>query len=385
MNWINILHLYQPPTQEPEILKLAAEQSYQPLVNLLQTNPNYKLTLNICGCLADMLAKNGYGQILTSLTELATKGQVELTGSAAYHAFLPLLPKEEIVYQILTNEKINKKYFGDVYQPRGFFLTELAFSQEVAKIIEELNYKWIVLDEISHSGLKNKFNLEKVYRIKDINLDIIFRNRKISNTYVPKTIYDLMQKNTLPQTLITATDGELYGHHYQDNKNYLVDIIKSQKINFLTASEFIKSHPDKEQVQPIASSWESSVKELSNNCPYHLWQHNKNKIHKYLWRLANLAIAEILKHQDDKNFKWSRQHLNRGLASCTFWWASEQDLKDKFGPITWNPDIIELGANELIRSIRSLESLNKKIKIKAEFIYFKIKKLVWIKHWKKYA
>jgi hypothetical protein len=75
----------------------------------------------------------------------------------------------------------------------------------------------------------------------------------------------------------------------------------------------------------------------------------------------------------------------RGLASCTFWWASAKDFKHNFGPYAWNPDEIERGLEELIRSIRSLE--NEKLradKLKAEKIYLKIKAMIWKRHWQYY-
>ncbi|MFH1564740.1 MAG: hypothetical protein ABIC82_02730 [bacterium] len=384
MNWINILHFYQPPTQEPEVLSMVTKESYLFLANFLEKNSNFKITLNICGCLTEMLAKNGHGELLGVLKSLADKKQIEFTGTAAYHALLPLLSEDEIIYQIYENERINKKYFGDSYAPKGFFLPELAYSEKVVKIIKKLGYDWIVLDEISHSGIAG-LDLNKIYKIKDVDLNVIFRNRKISQTYVPKTIYNLSNSDNLPEIIITATDGELYGHRYKDNNNFLNKILENKKINFLTASEFINSKQEREITNPISSSWESTEKDLKLGCPFHLWSHKNNKIHRYLWKLANLTIEELYKNQSDKEFYWARYHLNRGIASCTFWWASGHDLREHFGPIAWNPDFVEKGANELIRSIRSISSLDKNTKIRAEKIYLKIKKMVWIKHWKKYA
>jgi predicted glycosyl hydrolase (DUF1957 family) len=393
MQWINILHFYQPPTQEPEILHQIAQQSYLFLANLLEKNPEFKITLNICGCLTEMLSKNSHSELLNIFKKLADNKQIEFTGSAAYHALLPLLPEEEIIYQIYENKKINKKYFGDSYEPKGFFLPELAYSEKVAKIIKKLGYEWIILDEISHSDekssnssdVKSNSNLDKIYQIKKIGLDVIFRNRKISQTYVPETVYNLANSDKPPNIIITANDSELYGHHHKDDNNFLNKIIESKKVDFLTASEFINLNKERVEINPINSSWESSQQDLKLNCPFHLWQHKGNKIHQHLWKLANLAIKELYKNQSDKEFYWARYHLNRGIASCTFWWASEHDLREQFGPVAWNPDFVEKGANELIRSIRSISSLNKRKKIKAEKIYLKIKKLVWIRHWKKYA
>ena len=103
-----------------------------------------------------------------------------------------------------------------------------------------------------------------------------------------------------------------------------------------------------------------------------------------MWELANLAYKTADKYKEDKDYHWARWHLTRGLASCTFWWASAKDFR-LFGPISWSPDEIERGANELIRSIRALDdTATRKTKIKAEKLYIKIKKMVWEKHWTYY-
>ena len=119
--------------------------------------------------------------------------------------------------------------------------------------------------------------------------------------------------------------------------------------------------------------------------PYALWQKNNNKIQKAIWSLANLAQELSQKHVKAENYHWSRWHLVRGLASCTFWWASGRDFSANFGPRAWSPDEIERGINELIRSIRSLhDHTTQKTKIKAEKMYLQVQRLIWEKHWRYY-
>ena len=103
-----------------------------------------------------------------------------------------------------------------------------------------------------------------------------------------------------------------------------------------------------------------------------------------LWELANTSYDLIEKHKNDQNYVWAYWHLVRGLASCTFWWASAKDFR-LFGPISWSPDEIERGSNELIRAIRALDSEDtRKDKIEAEKLYISIKHKVWNKHWSYY-
>jgi len=103
-----------------------------------------------------------------------------------------------------------------------------------------------------------------------------------------------------------------------------------------------------------------------------------------LWQLANLVYKTVEDYKKDDNYGWARWHFVRGLASCTFWWASAKDFR-LFGPISWSPDEIERGSNELIRAIRALDDVTtRRTKIKAERLYIKIKQMVWDRHWKYY-
>ena len=93
-----------------------------------------------------------------------------------------------------------------------------------------------------------------------------------------------------------------------------------------------------------------------------------------LWKLANQAYNLVEKRENEEDYWWARLHLERGMSSCTFWWVSAKDFR-LFLPPAWKPDEVEKGANELIRAIRSL-NIDKKTKIKAEKLYFKIKSLI---------
>ncbi|MEI7620347.1 MAG: hypothetical protein WCJ57_02130, partial [Candidatus Falkowbacteria bacterium] len=125
--------------------------------------------------------------------------------------------------------------------------------------------------------------------------------------------------------------------------------------------------------------------ELKNNEPYSLWQKSGHEIQNAIWELADYAQEVNRNHPKDPNHYWSRWHLVRGLASCTFWWASGRDFSKNFGPRAWSPDEIERGVNEFIRSIRSLHThTNQRTKIKAEKMYIHVQRLIWEKHWRYY-
>lgn len=383
ITWINFLHFYQPPTADNETVIEAVEKSYNRIISVLKRNPSIKFTINITGCLLDKLANLGYNNLISDINNLVAKGQIELVGSAAFHSILALLPDEEIYRQIEINEQILKKYFGNNFQRQGFFIPEAAYSLQVAKRIKKSGYQWLILDEISLTGKLGQADSSILYLDKYSDLKILFRERIFSKDYVPTIILELIKKQQ-DKTLITATDAELYGLRYSDFSASFEKLLKRSEIITMTISRYLSELKNKRTICPVDSSWESTEKELEKKAPYQLWFNQKNNIQVALWQLANLAIVINNKYKNDQNFFWSRRHLDRGLASCTFWWASAHDFK-LFSSISWNPDEIEKGVNELIRSIRSLDDpITKQEKIQAEKLYIKIKRLVWQKHWNYY-
>ncbi len=388
MLWINFLHFYQPVHTDAHFIKEATEKSYKRIISALEANPDIKFTLNINACLFLRWEELGYSDLIKRIAVLLEKKQIELTGNAAYHPLLPLIPREEVEKQIEESEKIFKKHFGSNYKPRGFFMSEMAYGKEAAKIVKSFGYEWTILDEISYNGKLKQVDFRKCYIDKASKLKLVFRSRKLSSGYVPKAVSKLLDKANGEIIAITATDAELYGLRYNDIHDELGKLFKNEHLETKLISDYLDSvliDKQGKEIDLVSSNWESTERELKDRRAYPLWKDNKKEIHKKLWQLANHAYTTVNKHQDDSNYYWARWHLVRGLSSCTFWWASGKDFRYIFGPYAWNPDEIERGTNELIRSIRALNNeLTITDKIKAERLFVEIKKIVWEKHWTYY-
>ncbi|MDP3900632.1 MAG: polysaccharide deacetylase family protein [bacterium] len=379
MLWINFLHFYQPATLADDKTIEAIEKSYLRIIKILKRHPNIKFTININGCLLERIAELGYHELLSDLKELIKKGQIEIVGSASFHPILPLIPEDEARKQIEQQKEFIKKYLGDV-ELKGFFLPEMAYSAKVAILIKKLGYQWLILDEISANGRLDKNDLRKPQIDSASGLTALFRQKNISQSYVPQQINNLIKQKS-NATIITATDAELYGLRHADRTGSLEKISKTNAFNTQTISEFIKNNAPEKTVKLVSSSWESTAEELKNGQPFALWYNDDNVLQGKLWKLAKLSWGFVKKYSADKECQWAQYHLNRGLASCTFWWASGNTLP-LWETTLWNPDEIEKGADELIRAIRSLHSSTAhEEKILSEDIYGEIKKMIWTTHW----
>ena len=385
MKWINFLHFYLPPTSSEEIVKKVAKESYSFLNNTYLNNKNAKVTININGILLEQLEKFKQENIIKDIKKLIEQKKVEIVGSTYFHPVLPLLPKNEIVRNIKMQEQALNHYFS-IKKPAGFFIPEMLYDKKLSKIIESFGYKWLILDQIAFNGkLENNFVYGKKYQLKNSKLKLVFRSRKASKSFVPQYLLDLITKANPPKIMITATDAELYGHFHQDVNNLLKKTLNNKNIKTITISEFLSQLSGNiETVEPVACSWESTEQELKNKKPYILWNNPKNNIQKNIWQLTKIALKYINEKKNDPNKDWARYHFNRGISSCVYWWASGKDFR-LFAPPAWNPDEIIKGTEQLIKSIRSLNALEKDKKIIAEKLYSKINRLIWIKHWKKYA
>lgn len=382
MLWINFLHLYQPANSPLERIQEAVEKSYSRLIRLMEEHPYLNFTANISACLLERLRDEGYVDILNSLKILVKSGRLELVGSAAYHAFLPYLPEEEIVYQIKKQEEITLEVLGVDVKVGGFFLPEMAYTPSLAKLIKKLGYKWLILDEASLPLILN--NPQVAYIDNNSGLSVIVRQREFSNTYAPDVINKLSAENNLPKMIVTATDAELYGLRHEDPSAELEKMVSIKGLETKTISDYLDGIDKLPKLTFQAASWETNW-QFDKGQPFAIWRENGNKTQSLLWSLAKLAIKIEQKFKHDNNYASCRWHLDRGLASCAFWWASGRNFSYNFGPVAWNPDEVENGINDLLRSIRSIENEKSlKYKIKAEKLVAKIRKSLWLRHWSKY-
>ncbi|MFC1687994.1 hypothetical protein ACFL0L_05480, partial [Patescibacteria group bacterium] len=236
MYWANFLHIYQPPTQKEYWVRKIADESYRKITKGLKEHPRAKITLNVNAVLSELFERYGCKDIIDDLRMLAEKGQIEFTGSAKFHPFLPLLPEKEIIRQIELNTETNKKYYGDVYAPKGFFPPEMGYADKVARVAHKMGFEWLILDELAYSGKLHDIDWSSLYTIKDASdINVYFRERdtsfRILSAEVGMSVFSgsmlvklLGDRVTRNEYLITAMDGETFGHHRPGLEQLLFDL-----------------------------------------------------------------------------------------------------------------------------------------------------------------
>ncbi len=347
MNWANFLHIYQPASQQPDILEAVVNQSYRPLVKGIQNSSSCRITLNVTGALLELFDKYHYHDLIADLRKMAESGRIEFTGSAKYHALLPFLNEVDIIRQIQTNEQTLKFYLGDNLKLRGFFPPEMAYHPKLIPVLENLGYSWILLDEVAFDGGRHIPDNNGLYQIKDHKLKVFFRERRLSNLIMSsvfrntKSLQEAMScELTKPNFVLTGMDGETFGHHRPGLEKLLFEIFDTPEFNLVTLSGLLDKYPMISDVTPVVSTWASSEQDIEQGVQFASWKDPGNPIHTLQWKLFDLV---------NKSVPASRQpEMDIASASDHYFWASAKPW--------WSLEMIENGAYLLVQILNNSQT-----------------------------
>lgn len=329
MRWVNFFHIYQPPGWNKDIIQRVVNEAYLPMADILHRHPKVRITLNFAGSLVEQLAALGYDHVLETYRQLIERGQVELVGSAMYHPILPLIPEAEVRRQIMLQHEIHQKVFGIKNIPEGFFAPEMAFGPALVPILQDLGFRWIILDEITIEGSIGQVPINRTYRTAE-GFGLVVRDRPISNLLsftanlndLAGVRSDMLNNKRGQEWLITGMDGENIGHHRPGVEKLWEALITDPAITPATVADFLKAQPEVVTITPHAANWSSELSELRDNIPFGLWHNPNNPIHMLQWKLTGHIIDAVHRSVADKNYDAARTLLDRALASDKYWWAS---------------------------------------------------------------
>ena len=375
MFWVNFLHFYQPPTQKRYWVDRVTDEAYRRILAELKKAPQAKVTLNINAVLLEFWDKFGHRDMIDGFRELLERGQIELTESAKYHPLLPRLPRDEIVRQVELSRETSKNYFGDFHQPKGFFPPEMAYDRKVAEVAAGMGYEWVIAEELSYAPKFNAVDYRKIYEVMGTKiagtserLKIHFRQRDISYKILSGQLgtaklflRELGDRIKRDEYLLTAMDGETFGHHRPGMEKLLFELYKTPRIKTALVSELPKLFSMREVTETRPATWALMQKDLETNVPFARWEDPGNEIHKMQWELTKLAIKAVRESGDPGP---ARKKLDQALHSDQYWWACARPW--------WSLEMIERGAYELKEAVLALLDTPDYTKRQAEDLYYQI-------------
>lgn len=366
INWLNILHFYQPPFQEKEVVRKVTEECYLPVSRLLLNLPRAKAVININGCLLELLDEFQEGkEVIENLVKLISSGRADISGTGKYHPIIPLIKTKEIKIQV-SRQEMSLHHFLGVQQPEILFLPELAYWPEQALIFKDLGYKWTIIDEIS---LKNGRRMmgKRLLKEKINSMNLLVRERDLSESisnfawrkYDIRNPGDFLKhsRDRINDSgfIITASDVEVYGHHQKERWKLLADIYDSPSVNSILVREITERYKSAE-TETVPASWSTSMDDIKSRRYYPLWHHPGNRLHRLLWQLLDLVIEETRLNGTEAQNKT----MDMLLSSCPFFWASCMPW--------WNGIIVENAADHMFELLSVVKDCPDKILSKAELL-----------------
>ena len=273
---------------------------------------------------------------------------------------MPLIPEPEVIRQIQLNHDTNKKYFGSVYKPRGFFPPEMAINNELFPALQKLKFDWVIASGIANNLTEfpttsisqhqsNELNL--IFRDDYISIDCAFDKLNNVDTFANRLKYKTQDHDYY---VILAMDGETFGHHVKHAiKDFLLPLFHElptrHDIQLCTVSEIVDKFPKGEKQTPRASSWSTMPYDLERDVPFPLWFEPSNELHQkqhqfIMYALTTVNLLQKYYEQMDtdqkQQFDNARTFLDRGIHSCQQWWASKRPW--------FSPDMILRGLSEIL-------------------------------------
>ena len=276
---------FEDQESNERILQKVAEKSYLPtnarLLQLLNDNPQFKLSLSITGTVLEQLERWS-PEALQSFQELCATGRVEIVGETYHHSLAFFYSRAEFEMQVEMHKRKVQELFGQT--PQVFRNTELCYNNDVAYWADKAGYKgvlaegwdpilgWRSPNHVYRPSYTNNIRLlMKNYKLSD---DIAFRFGDQNWSEWPLTADKFAGWLGDDQTATNFNlfmDYETFGEHQWEESGifgFLSHLpgewLKNEHHTFMTVSEVIDNNEPVDVVDvPQTITWADTERDLS--------------------------------------------------------------------------------------------------------------------------
>jgi alpha-amylase/alpha-mannosidase (GH57 family) len=335
------LHMYQPPTQTPEVFDRIKRESYLPLLKFINEHPSAYFNLDICASLLELAQAHGHNDLLDALRAAYEQKKINLVSSGCYHPIFPLIPPDMVERQIKLNNEVFRRVFGSInrYQkPLGIFPPEMSFSPDIIEPMKKTVAIWTVTEDIGYTEFyRESPPYSQILRHNDM---YVFLRSNLWSCKIAfdkpegaQTAYDLKRGlnswfGPNDGYLCVWMDFETFGHHHGGLiQRFLAPFLNSLEGNGITLTspeKLIRTFPIKDRIVPPCS-WSTNRQDWQHRNYFPLWNNPDCDFHKMWWHLASLAYQMVIEDQNpsllaiyDKAIyscqTWQYAFNNKGLA-----------------------------------------------------------------------
>ncbi|MBR5595240.1 MAG: glycoside hydrolase family 57 protein [Alistipes sp.] len=340
-------HNYLDDFTNRSIMQKVARECYLPmnalLLSLIEQNKGaFKCSFSITGSAIEQF-KAYAPEVLESFKKLAATGCVEFLAETYSHSLASLHSVDEFKNEVKLHTQMLKEEFG--VKPTAFRNTELIYSDDIAKAVEDMGFKTMLAEGAKHilgwkspnfvytDAIDNKLRLLlRNYKLSD---DIAFRFSNEGWSEWPLTADKFAQwvASENGDVVNLFMDYETFGEH-QKASTGIFDFVKALpgallatgELEFATVSEAAKKlQPVAVLHCPYAMSWADEERDVT------AWLGNdlQNEAFKKLY-----ALAPVVKKVKNKDFEfvWHFMQNSDHFYYMATKWLSDGDVHSYFNP-----------------------------------------------------
>ena len=327
MNLIFVIHNHQPVGNFNYVLEDAYKHAYKPFIEEILDVEEFRFAIHFSGYLLQYIEKK-HPDFIEKLRYLVGTNRCEIITGGMYEPILILLPEKDRKEQIERMNDYIERLFK--VRPRGFWLAERVWEQQIASILGNNHIKYTFIDDThflregaKEEELNGYFITEnegielRLFPIsKKLRYLIPFKNTNVVFDYL-KTIHN---KNAESMALL-GDDGEKFGvwpgtYKYVYEEGWLKKFTEGLKANkswlhMILPMEFIKKQPPKKRVYLRESSYKEMLEWSKGNFRNFLLKYpESNDMNKYSIYISKKA-SELGKEIPDA--------LLRSEANDAYW------------------------------------------------------------------
>ncbi|MGP3667662.1 MAG: polysaccharide deacetylase family protein [Candidatus Bathyarchaeota archaeon] len=338
-----------------DVLKRVCEKSYLPSNNILLEeiekfkgeNKKVKVFFSLSGVFLEQCTRWAE-HVLESFKQLILTGCVELISQPYYNSLCSLWPeKDEFIEQVRIYEKKIREIFN--LNLNVFKNTELIYNNEIAKLVDSLGYKGIIIEGVERiikphlpnnlfkpKGCSKVLILPRNPQLSEV-VTYNFSNRLWFEWPLTPEKYARMLSSTSGQCILILLDYAFFGEHCSSEdgvhnflKNLFEEVVKRENLEFMLPSEVLERHKPVKEIdvneRDETISWGGLKKDLD------LWLGNSMQVACYT---SLKEMGKQVKESWNKNFLkvWRLLQTSDYLYYMSTVENSE-DLSGYFNPYT---------------------------------------------------